>query len=89
MDDRKGVVHVLVFVAAHSTLLYFQLLGIHHFITNSSISRPMKLTQVNLEEEKKLTQLRDTIGTQTLTGFHLVTISLTGQKVDLELCNIF
>lgn len=40
-----------VLVTAQLALCF--LLRTHHFITNSSISCPMELTQMNLQEKKK------------------------------------
>lgn len=40
-----------VLITAQLALCFF--LRTHHFITNSSISCPMELTQMNLQEKKK------------------------------------
>lgn len=48
----KGTADFSVLITAQLALCF--LLRTHHFITNSSISCPMELTQMNLQEKKKM-----------------------------------
>lgn len=54
-DEKVGKgASFLVSVTAESTLMYLELLRIHHFITDSSVSCPMELPQMNLHMKKKV-----------------------------------